>query len=140
MTRVYMSGVFDMFHRGHLESIKKCLEFGDEVIIGVVSDKDTQSYKRLPVINERDRVEIIKSLKYVSEVIFPAPMYTTLKFIRENKIDLEVHGFSNDEEYEFQKKYFEGPIELGIFKKINYFEGISTTEIIKKIVNRKYSI
>lgn len=135
-----MSGVFDMFHRGHLESIKKCLEYGDEVVIGVVSDKDTQSYKRLPVINEKDRVEIIKSLKYVSEVIFPAPMYTTEEFIRKNKIDVEVHGFSNDEEFEFQKKYFKGPIKLDIFKKIKYYEGISTTGIIKRIVNRGYSV
>ena len=139
MTRVYMSGVFDMFHRGHLEAIKKCLEFGDEVVIGVVSDKDTQLYKRLPVINEKDRVEIIKSLKYVSEVIFPAPLYTTVKFIRENEIDLEVHSFSNEKDFEKQKDFFKLPIEMGIFKKINYYSKVSTTDIIKKIVNRAYS-
>ena len=81
MVKVYLDGVFDLFHRGHLESIKKCMEFGDEVIIGVVSDKDALSYKRLPVINENDRVEIIKNLKIVSHVIFPCPLVIKKDFI-----------------------------------------------------------
>ena len=63
MTRVYMDGVFDLFHRGHLESINKCLKYGDEIIIGIISDKDAESYKRKPIINQDDRSEIIKNLK-----------------------------------------------------------------------------
>ena len=55
MTRVYMDGIFDLYHRGHVESFKKCLKFGDELIIGVISDQDATKYKRKPIICEEDR-------------------------------------------------------------------------------------
>ena len=131
-----MDGVFDLFHRGHLESIKNCLNYGDEVIIGVVSDKDAESYKRIPIISENDRVEIISQLKIVNNVIFPCPLIITKEFITINNIDIVVHGFSNNNDYEVQKKFFKDPIDMGIFKKVKYYDKISTTDIIKKI--KKY--
>ena len=136
MVQVYMDGVFDLFHRGHLESIKNCLNYGDEVIIGVVSDKDAESYKRIPIISENDRVEIISQLKIVNNVIFPCPLIITKEFITINNIDIVVHGFSNNNDYEVQKKFFKDPIDMGIFKKVKYYDKISTTDIIKKI--KKY--
>lgn len=139
MTRVYMDGVFDLFHRGHIEAIKKCKNFGDEIVIGVISDKDAESYKRLPLINENDRIEIIKNLKIVNEVIPNAPLNLTKEFIINNNLDIIVHSFSNDNDFEKQKEFFKIPIEMGIFKKINYYSKVSTTDIIKKIVN-EYSI
>ena len=87
MKRIYMDGVFDLFHVGHLDAIKQCANLGSEVIIGVVSDKNTESYKRVPVINEVMRCEIIKSCKYVNEVIFPAPLIVTPEFVRNNNIN-----------------------------------------------------
>lgn len=133
MTRVYMDGVFDLFHRGHVESINKCLKFGDEIIIGIVSDKDAESYKRIPIINQDDRCEIIKNLKNVSDIIFPAPLIITKDFIEKNKLDIIVHSFSNNEDYEKQKDFFEIPIKMGIFKRIDYYSKISTSNIIKRI-------
>ena len=77
--RVYIDGIFDLFHRGHLESFYKTKNiFGDkesntvEVIVGVISDKDAEKYKRLPIINEVDRCEIVKNIRIVDEVIFPS--------------------------------------------------------------------
>ena len=133
MVRVYMDGVFDLFHRGHLESIKKCLIYGDEIIIGIVSDKDSESYKRLPVISENDRIEIIKNQKLVTDIIFPCPLTMTKKFIIDNRIDIIVHGFSNEADFEKQKDFFNIPIEMGIFRQIEYYSKTSTTDIIKKI-------
>ena len=140
MTRVYMDGVFDLFHRGHIEAIKKCKNFGDEIVIGVISDKDAESYKRLPLINENDRIEIIKNLKIVNEVIPNAPLILNKEFIIDNNLDIIVHSFSNEKDFEKQKEFFKIPIEMGIFKKINYYSKVSTTDIIKKIINRGYSI
>lgn len=128
-----MDGVFDLFHRGHVESINKCLKFGDEIIIGIVSDKDAESYKRIPIINQDDRCEIIKNLKNVSDIIFPAPLIITKDFIEKNKLDIIVHSFSNNEDYEKQKDFFEIPIKMGIFKRIDYYSKISTSNIIKRI-------
>lgn len=128
-----MDGVFDLFHRGHIESINKCLKFGDEIIIGIISDKDAESYKRIPIFNQDDRCEIIKNLKNVSDIIFPAPLIITKDFIEKNKLDIIVHSFSNNEDYEKQKNFFEIPIKMGIFKRIDYYNKISTSNIIKKI-------
>ena len=133
MNRVYMDGVFDLFHRGHLEAIKKCKEFGDFIIIGVISDKDCESYKRKPIINEVDRVEIIKNLKNVDEVIFPSPLIIDKKFIDDHQIDVIVHGFSNESDLENQKEFFKIPIDLNKFQIIKYYEKTSTSEIINKI-------
>jgi len=128
-----MDGVFDLFHRGHLEAINKCKEYGDIIIIGVVSDKDSLSYKRLPIINQDDRVEIIKNLKNVAEVIFPCPLLITEDFINENKIDIIVHGFLDDADKKKQEKFFEIPIKLNKFKTIKYYDKISTTSVINNI-------
>lgn len=133
MTRVYMDGVFDLFHRGHLEAIKKCKDFGDDIIIGIVSDSDCESYKRKPIINEIDRVEVIKNLKDVKETIFPCPLILTEKFLKDNNIDIVVHGFSDESDLEKQKDFFEVPIKLNKFKTIRYYDKISTTEIINNI-------
>lgn len=133
--RIYLDGVFDLFHRGHLEAIKTAKNLYPDtwLIVGVVSDKDTESYKRIPIINEIDRVEIIKSLKMVDEVIFPCPMSTTREFIEENKIDMVVHGFADENDWKKQEKYFEEIIKLGKFKRIIYYNKCSTTDIIKRI-------
>lgn len=137
---VYIDGVFDLFHRGHLESLIKAKNiFNDPdntyLIVGVVSDKDCESYKRTPIINELDRVEIVKNIKLVDQVIFPCPMFTTLQFVENNNIDLVVHGFPNQKDREDQYVYFAEVIKKDRFKEINYHSGISTTEIIKKIKN-----
>jgi hypothetical protein len=42
-------------------------------------------------------------------------------------------GFANDADAERQREFFEYPMETGKFKRISYFEGLSTTDIIKKI-------
>lgn len=135
MTRVYLDGIFDLFHRGHLEAIKQCLNFGNEIIIGIINDNDAKNYKRLPIINEIDRCEIIKNIKCVNDIIFPAPLILTKEFIIKNKIDIVVHGFSNKADYEKQKKFFKIPIKMGIFKVFKYYSPVSTTDIIKKIKN-----
>ena len=135
MSRVYIDGIFDLFHRGHLESLKKAKNIRENsyLIVGVISDKDAENYKRLPIINEEDRIEIIKNINIVDEVIANSPLVLTKDFIEENKIDLVVHGFSNDSDWEKQKNFFDYLIKEGKFEKISYYDKISTTGIIKKI-------
>lgn len=137
---VYMDGVFDMFHRGHLEAIKKVRKeagIDGKVIIGIVSDKDAKGYKRSPIINELDRVEIVKNIKDVDMVIFPCPMSTNKEFIEKHNIDMVVHGFSDTNDFNNQKEFFKEIIELGKFKMQTYYDKISTSDIIKSIKNRK---
>ena len=135
MKRVYIDGIFDLFHRGHLESLKQAKDLYDNtyLIVGVISDKTSKDYKRLPVINESDRIEIIKSLKIVDEVIVNPPLNVTKEFVEENKIDMVVHGFADDNDWEKQKDFFKFLIDVNKFERINYYQRTSTTEIIKNI-------
>ena len=52
---VYVDGVFDLFHQGHLNFLEKSKEYGDILIVGVVTDNDVKSYKREPIIDFSSR-------------------------------------------------------------------------------------
>lgn len=135
MIKIYIDGIFDLFHRGHLESLKQAKNINDNVFlsVGVISDKVATSYKREPIICENDRIEIIKSIKYVDEVIINPPLQITEQFIKENNIDIVVHGFYDEKDWEKQQSFFLWLIENNKFKRINYYNKISTTDIINKI-------
>ena len=108
MHRIYVDGIFDLFHRGHLESLRKAKNIKENVhlIVGVVSDENALKYKRQPIINHKDRIEIIKHIDFVDEVIEDAPLYLTKQFVEDNNIDLVVHGFSNEDDWSKQKDFF----------------------------------
>ena len=140
--RIYLDGVFDLYHRGHLESFKylKSEEFHKRVnsknivlIVGIVSDSDAEGYKRKPIINEENRVEILKYNKLIDEVIFPCPLVIDKEFIDKNNIDYVVHGFADESDFDKQTEFFKIPIELKKFLKINYYSKTSTSDIIRKI-------
>lgn len=135
---VYMDGVFDMFHIGHLNAIQQCIKLGNRVIIGVTGDNDASQYKRSPIINEKQRTDIVANIKHVDLVICPCPLVITEQFLEQYNIDLVVHGFSNDDDYQKQYPFFIVPIQLNKFRRIQYSNELSTTEIIEKI-KRMYS-
>jgi ethanolamine-phosphate cytidylyltransferase len=120
----------DMFHIGHLNLIKRAREMGDYLVVGVHSDKDIGNYKRLPVIPEKERYEIIKSCRYVDEVIEAAPLLMTKEFLESNKIDLVVRGDDITPELLRQQA---APNEMGIMRYLPRTENVSTTNIIQKI-------
>lgn len=127
--RVYMDGVFDLFHAGHVESLERMKEYGNISVVGVMSDADAASYKRVPVIHEKNRVAMVHQCKYVDEVIFPCPLYVTPAFLNEHDIDVVVHGFSDKADLEKQIKFFE-QVNL---KTIPYSTRDNTTNIIQRI-------
>lgn len=66
----FTTGVYDMFHIGHLRLLKKARNNCDYLIVGVSTDDLVKKYKnKLPIIPFEDRLEIIESLKFVDEVI-----------------------------------------------------------------------
>jgi ethanolamine-phosphate cytidylyltransferase len=135
MKVIYTDGIFDLFHRGHLEYIKCCKNIFEDVflIVGIVNDKDATGYKRPPIYCENDRYEIVGNIKYVDKIIKDAPLAIDENFMNEHQIDFVVHSFSNEADEEKQMKFFKVPIMLNKFIKIKYYSSISTTDIIKKI-------
>lgn len=66
----FTTGVFDLFHIGHLRLLEKAKQNCDELIVGVNTDDLVLSYKgKLPIIPFEDRCDIINSIKYVDKVI-----------------------------------------------------------------------
>lgn len=130
---VYMDGVFDLFHIGHLEAIQHCTRLGNKVIIGVTGQHDATGYKREPIIKESERFAIVSAIKGVAYVVCPCPLIVTEEFMNEHGIDLVVHGFSSDEDAERQKVFFEAPMRCGKFQRIPYYKGLSTTDIMRQI-------
>ncbi|MDZ5254377.1 adenylyltransferase/cytidyltransferase family protein [Clostridium sp. LIBA-8841] len=66
----YTTGVFDMFHIGHLNIIKRAKEQCDYLIVGVSTDELVQEYKnKKPIIPFDERCEIVQALEYVDRVV-----------------------------------------------------------------------
>lgn len=66
----YTTGVFDLFHIGHLNILKNAKKYCDYLIVGVSTDDVVlQNKNKKPVIPFEERVEIVKSIKYVDKVV-----------------------------------------------------------------------
>ncbi|MEA4964577.1 MAG: adenylyltransferase/cytidyltransferase family protein [Oscillospiraceae bacterium] len=71
----YTTGVYDMFHIGHLNILKRAKEMCDYLIVGVSTDDLVMEYKhKTPVVPFEERIAIIESIRYVDTVVPQASM------------------------------------------------------------------
>ena len=90
----YTTGVFDMFHVGHLNLIRRAREKCDRLIVGVSTDEVVEQYKgHRPIIPYAERVEIVKAIRYVDEVV---PQTTMDKFAAWEKLRFDRLFHGND--------------------------------------------
>lgn len=92
LTRVYVDMVGDLFHPGHVALLRAARAFGDELVVGVLSDETVAAYKRRPIMTLDERVTVIEACRYVDAVIPDSPYRVTREFLDEHSLVLVVHG------------------------------------------------
>lgn len=130
---VYVAMSADLIHPGHLNIINSALKLG-KVFIGLLTDKAIASYKRVPIMEYKDREQIISSIKGVSKVI-PQNTLDYVENLKKIKPDFVVHG--DDWKDGVQKKTRQRVIKIlkkwnGKLIEIKYTKGISSTFLIEK--------
>ncbi len=128
----YTTGVFDLFHIGHLNLMKNAKGMCDKLIVGVTVDELVAYKGKKAMIPFEDRIEIVRSIKYVDAAV---PQYDMNKLEACKKLGAK-YLFVGDDWYGTEKwKAYEKEFEAeGI--KIVYFpytKGVSSTQITKAL-------
>ena len=123
--------VADLFHYGHVNFLRQARKHGDYLLVGVHADETVMRYKHRPILSMEERVASVEGCRYVDEVVSNAPLTIDRAWIEQHDIDLILHGddFSSD----MEELCYKTPIEMGIYRSVDYTHGISTSEIIARI-------
>ena len=135
---VFLPMAVDFLHHGHTRIIKKASKYGS-VIVGLMTDSGLKSYKGKPILNFRQRKEIISQIKNIHYII-PLEGLIYCQIAEKIKVDFFVHG--NDWKKGPQKKERQKLINLikkwrGKVIDIPYTKSISSTKIKKIVFSKK---
>lgn len=132
----YTTGVFDLFHIGHLTMLKNAKSMCDKLIVGVTVDELVMYKHKKAVIPFEERIEIVRSIEFVDAAI---PQNTMDKFETWQRLKFDVmfvgddwYGTAKWQEYERQLS------EVGV--RIVYFpytKGTSSTLINQTLINMR---
>lgn len=124
---IWVNGCFDILHLGHIKLLEYAKSFGDNLIVGIDSDKRVSQLKGYdrPFNNQKYRKEFLESIKYVNKVVIFDSDDELKKHLIENNINCIVIGD------DYQNKDIVGSDIISnvyFFKKI---PNLSTTNILK---------
>lgn len=130
MKKVITYGTFDLFHIGHLNILKRAKELGDYLVVAVSSDEFNEIKGKVCKIKDKDRMEIVKAIRYVDEVILEESWDQKRRDIVEHDIDIFVMG----DDWEGK---FDDLSDLCEVKYLPRTKGISTTMIKAELAQGK---
>ena len=122
MRKVITYGTFDLFHVGHLNILKRAKAQGDYLVVAVSSDAFNAGKGKKAYYSQEDRMEILKAIKYVDEVILEESWDQKIRDVKEHDIDVFVMGDDWKGKFDFLKDYCEVVY-------LTRTEGISSTKI-----------
>lgn len=128
----YTTGVFDLFHVGHLNLLEKCKEMCSYLIVAICDDDYVKNVKhKTPVYPLEERVRIIGALKCVDEVVVINTEETEDKMASLKKYKYDVL-FSGDD-WKGSERYIKTEEQFAEYgtriEYLPYTKGISTTQI-----------
>ena len=129
----YTTGVYDMFHIGHLNILRRAKEQCDFLIVGVSTDELVQREKnKTPVISFEDRCKIVEAIKYVDQVV---PQVDKNKFSAWEKYRFHKMFVGSDwQGTEAWNRYEEQFKPLGVeIVYLSHTDGISSSILREKI-------
>lgn len=128
MTIGYTTGVYDLFHIGHLNLLKNAKGLCDKLIVGVTVDELVAYKHKRAIIPFEDRLEIVRSIKYVDAAI---PQESIDKFAAWEKLKFDIL-FVGDDWYQsdswktMEEKFRSVGVKVVYFP---YTKGVSSTVI-----------
>ena len=139
----YTTGVFDLFHIGHLNILRRAKSQCEYLIVGVTTDEEVIRIKnKIPVIKYKERKAIVESIKYV-DLAVPENDVNKIKAWEEYKFDAIFKGsdWKGSQKWNDYEKYFSSKgVEVVYF---SYTEGTSSTKlrsVLDKITNGEAGI
>ena len=132
----YTTGVYDMFHIGHLNIIRKAKELCEFLIVGVTTDELCYARKqKYPIICEEDRIAIVESIKYVDKVV-PQSDMDKMKAVKEYGVNAVFVGSDwkgTDAWNEYEKEFAKVGCSVVY---LDHTDGISST-ILRERLNKQ---
>lgn len=128
----YTAGVYDLFHVGHLNLLKNAKGMCDQLIVGVTIDELVKYKGKKAMIPYEDRIEIVRSIKYVNAAV---PQYDMDKLAACKKLGATILFVGDDwygtEKWEQHEEEFKkAGIQIVYFP---YTKGVSSTRISKAL-------
>lgn len=140
---VYCDGTFDMFHAGHIETLRKARESGDFLLVGIHDDATVNERKgsNFPIMNVHERTLAVLSCRHVDEVIIGAPWCITEDMIKTMNISLVVHGSHQEDRTGVRSVEeidpYKVPREMGILKQVESSSELTVQTILERIVGNR---
>lgn len=134
MTIIYCDMCADLLHYGHINYLKHAKSLGDKLYVGIHNDETMESYKRPPILTMEERIQVLATCKYIDKIIPNAPLHITDAYMDTHQFDVVVTPNNRtDEECSI---WYSAVMKRNMLVKIPYTEGISTTQIINRILDR----
>lgn len=133
MTIGYTTGVYDMFHIGHLNILRRAKEQCDFLIVGVSTDELVEKEKhKSPIIPFADRMAIVEAIRYVDKVV---PQIDKNKFAAWEKLHFNTMFVGSDWQGSPQWQAFEEQFEpYGVnIVYLPHTDGISSSILRKNL-------